>query len=90
MIKFYILLLPLLYISCKTKEEKTADEFYNNFKQEISSDSLSVLAKMDAEYVANFHYDNEKKKEAQGWLNKYEIYSRESDQEREREKQNNN
>ena len=74
------MLLTVVFFSCQSKEQKTADEYYDKFKAEIASDSLSVFAKSDAEYVADFHYDSLKQKEARQWLSKYDNYMKSIDE----------
>lgn len=68
-------------ISCKTQEQKTADEYYDKFKAEITEDSLSVFAKNDAQFVVDFHYDSSKQKEAKEWLSKMDNYMKSIDEE---------
>jgi hypothetical protein len=84
--KFYLLLLTVLIFSCKSQDQKTADEFYEKFKTEITNDSLSVFAKSNAEYVADFHYDPVKKEEAKNWLSKMDNHMKSLDKELENKK----
>jgi hypothetical protein len=93
--KIYLLLLTVFFISCQTKEQKendqynkTVDEYYDKFKTEIASDSLSMFAENDAEYVAQFHYDSLKKQEAKVWLVKYNNYIKSIDENIKNEKAN--
>jgi hypothetical protein len=80
MSKAFLFLLTIFLISCKSEEQKTADKHYDKFKAEISKDSLSIFAQPDAEYVANFHYDNTKQNEAREWLTKYDNYMKSIDE----------
>jgi hypothetical protein len=86
MTKIYLLLFTVLIISCKSKDQRTADEYYDKFKTEIEKDSLSIFAKSDAQYVADFHYDPTKKEEAKIWLSKMDNYMKSVDKELKNEK----
>lgn len=66
----------LIMTSCdsRNENEKLTDNQYKKFKEEISDDSLNVIAKIYAEYVVDFHYDLDKQNEARVWLSKYNNY----------------
>ncbi len=78
--KIYFLLLTVLIFSCKSKDQQTDDDVYDRFKAEITEDSLNILAKSDAQFVADYHYDVSKQKEAKEWLSKLDSYIKVEDE----------
>jgi len=70
--RIYIALsLLILVVSCKSREEKEADSLYQDFKTMIALDSFAEVAKFSADYIAQFHYDENKRAEARSWLQEF-------------------
>lgn len=61
--------------SCKSQDHSTGDKYYKEFKTETKNDTLNSLAKDDAQFIADFHYDSMKRHEAKIWLSKLKIFS---------------
>lgn len=82
-LRLYCIIAAIAIIaSCKSEDEKFADETYDNFKTIIQNDSFDIMGETPAEYVANYHYDAAKKKEAQNWLSIYKQHVKNKEEER--------
>lgn len=72
--RLLLLTATIMIFSCGTNSEadKIGDEYYEKFKEEIGTDSLSAFAKSDAEMVTQFSTDSDKVREAKSWIDKFD------------------
>ena len=62
-------------VTTRSSDQMSEDSSYDRFKGYLADDSMSPAAHADAEFIATYHYDPDKRKEAKEWLKKYDAFS---------------